>query len=269
MRLATASAVRACAVPSVFSVRARREAHLRRERGIGKRTKKELAEALSAWREKAMAWIKLMPIAMRTLDGSLSLRLPEPGSDAHFAAAGMVKEPDGSWRSGGKPLVPAAYALREECRRLAAKAAPHGFRVGTLLRFEHRLKRGVLPAREHYLLVDEAEFEVMEIELALGIDPKGPPVVNWNAPLLAGPENVLRVLRESRDEMKLERITRQVRPTLLAGTSEENKPGQVSRWIDELIDRHPPLASASRRKGYYKVTDAGMGWTGTDPESGT
>ena len=168
---------------------------MRRERGIGKREKKALAATLRTWRDKAMAWIKLMPIATRTLDGGLSLRLPDPGSDAHFMAAGLVKGPDGSWRSGEKSVGPAAYQLRDECRRLAALAAPYGFRVGMLLRFEHRLKRGVLPAREHYLLVDEAEFEVMEIELALGIDPKGPPVVNWNAPLLAGPKDVLRVLR--------------------------------------------------------------------------
>lgn len=262
MRLATASAVRACAVPSVFSLAGtkRTEAPVGIVAKVGPQQRLQLETAMRRWRELAMQWVRLMPLAMRAIDGSLRINLPAPGSDDHFRAAGLEPGPHGSWNSGTNPLGPAAFELGRQSRRVASVCAPHGFRVGSLLRFEHRLE-SLLPSVAHYTLSEDAEFEIMEIELALGIDPNAPRAINWDEPLNAGPEAVLRALVKNVHEIKVGNLLPQIPVLLLIGTEEKpNKVKQLRRWLVELSARNPPLAEIGSKGGYYRATEQGTAW---------
>lgn len=228
---------------------------------IGKRKREEIAGVVRQWRESAMRWIRKMPLAMRALDGGVVVRLPEPGSDDHFRAAGMEKGPGGSWSSGANSVGPAAHELSRLSRRIAVICAPLGFRVGSLLRFEHRLDRGTLPSVAHYMLAEDAEFEVVEIELALGLETQKEPTMDWEEPLNMGPRRVLGVLVRNLGEIKVGRIVGMLPSSLLKGTKKPaDKVHQVGRWIEELAGRNPPLAEATTRTGYYRATDHGKAW---------
>lgn len=226
-----------------------------------KRRRALVETATREWREKAKRWVRLMPLAVRAIDGSLRVDLPVPSSDEHFRSAGLELIGSGAWSGAGNPLGPAAFELGVQSREVAAKCAPMGFRVGCLLRFEHRLRRGILPSLAHYMMAEDAEFEIMEIELALGIDPEAPRAINWDEPLNAGPQAVLRALVRNLCEIKVGNLVPQLPGSLLGGIAEQrDKVGQVRRWIDELAARNPPLAEDGMTSGYYQATEKGKDW---------
>lgn len=178
---------------------------------VKKKTDQEIVEW---WRAAALAWVKLMPPSIRSLDGERHVRLPQPGSDEQWIEAGFTRSGDG-WRGGNSPRDLAARELAGATAAVAGVATRLRIGAAPALKFEELLRRAMFPAMAHYTLCDATEFLVMEIETILGqIQSKVPKGGHKLDPV---DKTTLKVLKRERRSVKLNDLAEMVSQQLPHG----------------------------------------------------